>query len=530
LPAIACAIYWFHPGVWYVARRLRIERELACDDRVLAAGTHAPDYAGHLLELAYTWSGRRAPALVVGMTSSRKLEGRMRAVLDSARNRATPTRRMWLAGAGIGAALLLPLAAVTMTSVSADARSELMTSSEREQPDQAQGSRDRTPRQSAATQQDRVSGTWELRRSSKPNRLSLRVEAGGFSMNGDIDESEIEALTSQTVSNINGPIRITIPREAGAVEIEGNVRGGTGSGSFSFVPSQTFIAGLTRRGFAPPTASQLFSLAQNDIGFEFIDELAAQKYPRPEIDELVQAAHHGVREDFVRDMAQAGYRLGTLDALIRFRDHGVDPEFVRELRAQGLSDLQPDDLVRARDHGVDPEYVADLRRLGYGSVPFEMLVRARDHGVDGQYLRGMRQLGFTPTLEEAIRARDHGVDPKFAGDMRDTGYPLSMDNLIKARDHGVSPDYIVALAVLGYKGIPIDSLIRMRDHGVTPEYLLTMQKRGVNNLSVDEVIKLRDRGERNIEQEIRDALARLADHLERLRDAIVDRASAGNAR
>src|SRR5204862_6293474 len=38
LTAIACAFYWPHPGVWWAARRLRAERELACDDRVLAAG------------------------------------------------------------------------------------------------------------------------------------------------------------------------------------------------------------------------------------------------------------------------------------------------------------------------------------------------------------------------------------------------------------------------------------------------------------------------------------------------------------
>ena len=37
----ACAVYWFHPGAWWVARRLRVERELACDDRVIAAGTAA---------------------------------------------------------------------------------------------------------------------------------------------------------------------------------------------------------------------------------------------------------------------------------------------------------------------------------------------------------------------------------------------------------------------------------------------------------------------------------------------------------
>src|SRR4029077_19004032 len=65
LAAVACALYWPHPGVWWVARRLRVERELACDDRVLQAGTHAREYAEHLLELAYALGGYRAPALVV---------------------------------------------------------------------------------------------------------------------------------------------------------------------------------------------------------------------------------------------------------------------------------------------------------------------------------------------------------------------------------------------------------------------------------------------------------------------------------
>ena len=89
----ACALYWFHPARWWVARRLRIERELACDDRVIAAGAQAREYAGHLLEIAYTLGGQSAPALAVGMARPRQLEGRMLAALDAARNRRVPAVR-----------------------------------------------------------------------------------------------------------------------------------------------------------------------------------------------------------------------------------------------------------------------------------------------------------------------------------------------------------------------------------------------------------------------------------------------------
>ena len=83
LAAFACAIYWIHPGVWWVARRLRIERELACDDRVLAAGADAGDYASHLLDFAYTLRIDTASALAVTMAAPKSLEGRLRALMDS---------------------------------------------------------------------------------------------------------------------------------------------------------------------------------------------------------------------------------------------------------------------------------------------------------------------------------------------------------------------------------------------------------------------------------------------------------------
>jgi beta-lactamase regulating signal transducer with metallopeptidase domain len=52
LASLACALYWFHPGAWFAARRMRMEQEHAADDRVLIAGGSAQAYAHSLLHLA----------------------------------------------------------------------------------------------------------------------------------------------------------------------------------------------------------------------------------------------------------------------------------------------------------------------------------------------------------------------------------------------------------------------------------------------------------------------------------------------
>jgi beta-lactamase regulating signal transducer with metallopeptidase domain len=89
-----CALYWFHPLVWIAERRLRAECERACDDRVVALGTPAPEYASHLLEVARSARSFGAPGfLSVAMARPSQLEGRLLAVLNESGRRAAPSPR-----------------------------------------------------------------------------------------------------------------------------------------------------------------------------------------------------------------------------------------------------------------------------------------------------------------------------------------------------------------------------------------------------------------------------------------------------
>ena len=90
---ISCAIYWFNPLVWVADRRMRLERERACDDHVLTNGCRATDYASHLLEIART---SRQPIFAaraaVAMAQPSWIEKRLRVILATDRNRNPMTK------------------------------------------------------------------------------------------------------------------------------------------------------------------------------------------------------------------------------------------------------------------------------------------------------------------------------------------------------------------------------------------------------------------------------------------------------
>jgi beta-lactamase regulating signal transducer with metallopeptidase domain len=512
LAVVSCAMYWFHPASWWIARRLRIERELACDDRVIAAGTEAREYAGHLLEIAYSFGCHRARALALGMARPRQLEGRLLAALDAARDRRVPALRVRLASAAAAAAVLLSIAGATPTIVAANAPGEPATVQtivaagpqrvaigpavlkDRSLQELAQ----RGIRAAAAAvgiAQEGLPGTWEIRPTDTNGTVHLRLVELKSSSGSDIRIEQLEGLTLAQLTGAGGPVQFRLRRDAGTFTFEGVVRNGVGAGTFTFTADANFPAELAKRGLARPTAAEQYQLARHDVGYAFLDALNAQGYAKPQTSDLVRAGQHGVDTAYVRDMGALGYRLGSLDPLITLRDHGITPAYVRELADQGYKGLSADNLRQARDHGITPDYVRGMREAGYRSLPMDALINARDHGVTPEFVRGLANAGHpNPALDQAIRLRDHGVTPEYVGGMRQLGFTLPTDELVQARDHGVTVEYVRAIAALGYGSQPMTSLIRLRDHGVTPQYAQEVKALGYDQLPLEDLVMLRDHG------------------------------------
>lgn len=115
--SLACALYWFHPGVWFAARRMRMEQEHAADDRVLAAGGSAQAYARSLLGLARRIGESARPDLAATMVGACQLERRLVSITRPAR-RDRPTAAFASASAALAALATLIAAAGVPVSAS----------------------------------------------------------------------------------------------------------------------------------------------------------------------------------------------------------------------------------------------------------------------------------------------------------------------------------------------------------------------------------------------------------------------------
>ena len=104
---LAEALFFFHPAVWWIGRQLRFEREIACDDWVVAATGHAKPYAAALARLVELTAFRRGPILATGAaTGRRQISRRIEMLLDRTRNRSPHPEQFGL----IAAASLLTAA------------------------------------------------------------------------------------------------------------------------------------------------------------------------------------------------------------------------------------------------------------------------------------------------------------------------------------------------------------------------------------------------------------------------------------
>ncbi len=85
---IVTALFFFHPAVWWIDNRLTLEREMACDDVVLAQSANPKAYASFLISFAEKLQNARGLQLAQALvTRMHQMSLRVAQILDAERPR-----------------------------------------------------------------------------------------------------------------------------------------------------------------------------------------------------------------------------------------------------------------------------------------------------------------------------------------------------------------------------------------------------------------------------------------------------------
>ncbi len=308
---VALAMHWFNPLAWLAVRRLRIEREHACDDRVLSLGTRASDYADHLLQIARGLMPEREPAWAsVAMARRSCLERRVAAILDPRNPRHLPQRRTNMIALITVLALLLPLAGLEPSAV---AESGAVA----EPGPAAETGAAATPAAAPAAQEPQP---------TIDELVQMRIHGVSIEFIEDVR------------SAFGRPVTVG---ELVQMRIHGT--------------TPEFVAGMGEVfPDADVTIRDVTQMRIHGASIEYIREMQAALGGDLTPAHITQLRIHGAGTEYVREM-KALLADQEIDAgdITQMRIHGVTLARVRELREEGFENLTVRDLVQMRIHGFD---------------------------------------------------------------------------------------------------------------------------------------------------------------------------------
>jgi len=338
---LVCALYWFNPLVWLALKKMRTEQEWACDESVVATGVAAPDYAGHLMEIARAFrSNAMSTAATTGMAASTQLQDRLCAILSPGHQHLWSVRT--IAATAVMGFVLVSTAVVQL--VPAQSQDDLPYSNvvhDRIRVEQSDGLaqiKQRSAKVAVIIDKDRASEETPL---ATPTPLDQ---------------------PSKTEPPVHSEVAIDSQRNDQAVS-----------------------------GF---TAEEWDRLASQGIGPAYIQEMASAGYSQLTVDQLIRLYSNSVRADYVAGLRSVGYDSVSIRDLLSLKTNGITPDVIRSYQAVKHAGIEAKRYVALVSNGVTPSYWRSLADTGYDSLSANKAIEMRRAGITAEFIGDARSRGY----------------------------------------------------------------------------------------------------------------------------------------
>ncbi len=370
-------LLFYHPAVWWISNRIRIEREHCCDDLAVAVFGDPVQYARALTR----FEELRLDAQSVVAANGGSLISRIHRLVIARAESANWSSR-WAAGAALIAVVAVMLIAPTLP---------LFANRGEQTPKPA-------PAPSPASQPapDKMNEKDKDKKECDKTDATVEVDAE----NAMTDESDDPEIVDE---NSDEPPMPPMPALAPMAPM---------------AVVRPVIAPRVR--IAPMVAMNLDGVVAEAMEQVEVTPMPGQRQRRKigeggklSVDDLIALRTAGVDPKYIEEMRSVVGDL-SLDDLVSMRIQGVTPAYIKEMASAGYPKLTARELISMRIQGVSPKYVADLASAGYKNIAVQDLVAMRIQGVNADFVKSLADAGYLNlSPKELIRLRVSGVDADF---------------------------------------------------------------------------------------------------------------------
>jgi beta-lactamase regulating signal transducer with metallopeptidase domain len=383
---IAETLFFFHPAVWWLNKRIRADREDCCDDVAIAECGSTVGYARALATME-TW--RDVPEFAMAVTGS-PVATRVARLLgigqqhNGARTAGVVTASLALATALIAAGVSFGVANPALAQSAGGSFQQLLTE---------------------ADQANSVSQFADVVEAEESVEEVVSSEVAQ-----EVDEVEIDASEEPTASKPpRAPVAPKEPVPPAPVE--------------PAKPPKPAYPASPPNPPAPPNAPSFIN-EMNSVGLE---NLGA--------DELIALKIQDVTPAYIREIRSTGLNP-DVNLLIAMKVQDITPEYIKGMRDLGI-DADANDFIAMKVQGITPDYVRQMRAAGFNPTTHE-LIAMKVQDVTPEYRKALETAGFKLNVSELINAKVMDITPEFIKQVRTHGFKdLNMDKIIQLKNADV---------------------------------------------------------------------------------------------
>jgi beta-lactamase regulating signal transducer with metallopeptidase domain len=504
------AVLFFHPAVWLIGRQLGLEREIACDDWVIARTGRVRPYAVCLTKLVSVvpWTRRAAAAPGLLWTKS-QFTRRIEVLLNKKRN-ALPR----LSKIGVTTAL----AALVLAVVQFGRVPPVVAITDVPSEDVAHSSeRCAHPVSCNPESLFRYSVDEPVSTVCVPND-ALRVSCG-------MGEPELTIARARTADRTDAPARVfLVDIPAPSEPIRGSITYEQLVTLFEMGVTGDYVR--TLRKITPDfSIEDLIRLRRAGVDLCDLENLHSKGQRDLRVTDILRTKLWRSNPDDPSGWDKAAWNDLTADQIASLRRHGISADYCAAVMEHGFDDLRFQDVVNLFNSGVTTDYLDDLKWADMDHFCPKDVINLWNHGVQIDFLLAAEEYGFEDlTVKDATSLHNHGVSEGFLEDLDDADLDgLTPDEVKRLRSHGVSADY--AGETLDFWGgdICLEQVIDLYNNGVYTDYIEDLVMAGIGEFSVAEAIDMHNHG---VEAELAEAAEEFGFNGYRIRD-LIDMTNAG---